>query len=92
MSMNFEFDERALLREVERQAQPALDRIAADLTQEFERLRLQFAGRPVAEIRPELQQIFEQAGGELADPELTEYAAAIAAGTAIRFNAERLHL
>ena len=92
MSFHFEFDERALLREVERQAQPAMDRIADDLTQELDQFRLRFAGRPTAEIRTELQKLFERAGGKMTDPELAEYAAAIAAGTHIRIEAERLHL
>lgn len=86
MSFKFEFDENALKREVARQAQPELDRIAREMTREMEGLR----GLPVEEIKPALQRLFARDGGSIAEPELGEYAQMIHDGTRIEFKADRI--
>jgi hypothetical protein len=84
--MSFKFDERALRRAV----QPAIDKMARDMTREMNQLSARYAGRPVAEIKPALQRLFGRDGGSITDPELTEYAEAISAGTRIEFKADRI--
>lgn len=85
MSFKFEFDEQALRREVERQVQPAIEELARDMTLEMDQLQTRYAGRPAAEIKPALQRLFTRDGGSISDPELSEYAEAISAGTRIEF-------
>ena len=86
MSFKFEFDEKALKRELARQAQPEMDRIARDMTREMERLR----GLPIDQIKPALQRLFARDGGSITEPELSEYAQMIHDGTRIEFKADRI--
>jgi hypothetical protein len=86
MSFKFSFDERALKREIERQAQPAIDKIARDMTREMDALR----GRPVEEIKPALKRLFARDGGSITEPELSEYAETLAGGTRVTFKANRI--
>ncbi|WP_314425496.1 hypothetical protein [uncultured Microbacterium sp.] len=86
MSFKFEFDEKALKRELARQAQPEMDRIAREMTREMERLR----GLPIDQIKPALQRLFARDGGSITEPELSEYAQMIHDGTRIEFKANRI--
>lgn len=86
MSFKFEFDEKALKRELARQAQPEMDRIAREMTREMERLR----GLPIDQIKPALQRLFARDGGSITEPELSEYAQMIHDGTRIEFKADRI--
>lgn len=88
--MSFKFNESALRRELEKQAQSAMDTIARDRSRQLDALRRQYAGRPTSEIRPALQRVFRQDGGQITEPELTEYAEAISAGTRIIIKAGRI--
>lgn len=81
MSFKFEFDETALMREV----QPAVDQIARDMTREMDQLGTRYVGRPPAEIKPALRALFARDGGIITEPELTEYAEMISSGTRIEF-------
>lgn len=90
MSFKFEFDEKALRRELERQVQPAIDDMARDMTREMDQLSAQYAGRPADEIKPALQQLFARDGGSITEPELSEYAEMISSGTRIEFTADKV--
>lgn len=81
MSFKFEFDESALMREV----QPAIDQMAREMTRDMDQLGTRYAGRPPAEIKPALQALFARDGGSITEPELTEYAEMISSGTHIEF-------
>lgn len=86
MSFKFDFDEKALKRELARQSQPEMDRIAREMTREMERLR----GLPIDQIKPALQRLFARDGGSITEPELSEYAQMIHDGTRIEFKADRI--
>lgn len=86
MPSSFNFDER----EFKKQAQSMIDNLARERTRTMDSLRRQYAGRPVAEIKPALQRIFAKDGGRITDPELTEYAQAISDGKRIEFKAEKI--
>lgn len=62
---------RLAFEAVQRQLQPALDRVHE-----------QYAGRPVDEIKPVLAQEWaaNTEGGSITDPELTQYATVISEG------------
>lgn len=85
---NFEFDERALRKAVA----PALEKLARDLTRMLQGMAREFQGRPVEEVKPVLQARWAEAtpGGSITDPELTQYAEAIAAGRSIEVRADEL--
>lgn len=88
--MSFKFDESAFRREIQKQAQSAIDDLAKKRTRQLDELRRQYVGRPPAEIKPALQRIFSQDDGSITDPELSEYAQAISNGTRITFNAQKI--
>jgi hypothetical protein len=86
------FDESALEREVKKQAQSAIDDIAHGMTRDFDRLRQQYGGQPVEVIKPAVKRVFEKDGGNISEPELTEYAQMISKGTKIEFKPDSLKL
>ena len=88
----FDFDENALRREIAEQAQSAVNEIAARITRDLEALRVQFEGSPPEEIKPGIKRVFSKDGGNISDPELSEYAQLISEGTEIRIEPDLLHL
>ncbi|PPF13167.1 hypothetical protein [Rathayibacter sp. AY1A5] len=88
--MSFTFNEAALRRELQQQVQSTLDDVARKRRRALAALHGRYAGRPVSEIKPALQRIFRQDGGDLTDPELSQYAEAISSGTRITFTAEKV--
>lgn len=88
----FDFDEKALMREIAKQAQPAVNEIAARMTRELEALRVEFEGRPAGDIKPGIKRVFSKDGGNISDPELSEYAQLISEGAKIRINPASLRL
>lgn len=87
MSFKFEFDQKAFERAVRKDVEAHVRDVSRDMTRDFDRLQTQYAGRPVAEIKPALKIAWEQGGGSITDPELTEYAQMISDGTKITFEA-----
>lgn len=75
--MTFEFDSDAFEREAMAQAAELINARASQLTDALDRLRETHAGQPIDEIKQALIAIFEQVGGSISDPELTEYATLI---------------
>lgn len=92
MASSFKFNEHEFKRLIETQVQAGIDKIAQDYTRAFDRLRQTHAGRPIAEIKLELQRIVRGNDGSIADPELTEWAQAIADGTKITFKTDKIRL
>lgn len=90
MSTSFSFNDDALRRFMETEAQAALNDMAQQKTQELNLLREQFRGRPVAEIKPALQQLYARDGGRITEPELSEWAQMISDGVQITFTAEKI--
>lgn len=87
MSLKFEFDEQAFERAIRKDVEAHVRDVSREMTREFDRLHAQFAGRPVAEIKPALKRVWEKGGGSISEPELTEYARKISDGTKITFEA-----
>jgi hypothetical protein len=90
IDIKFDFDERKFRREIEKAAQDGVNEVARELTRDIDRLRLQYQGQPVDTIKPALKRLFDQRGGKLTEPELTQYAEMVRDGTKIEFKPERL--
>ncbi|NKY38016.1 hypothetical protein [Cellulomonas septica] len=88
--MSFQFDDRAFRRALQQETQSALDEVARNFEREFDRLRIQYAGRPVSEIRPAIRQMFADQGGSISDPELAEYAEAVSGGAKINVTVDQI--
>lgn len=86
MKINVKFDQSALKREL----QAGIDRVARDQTGDLDRLRRQYTGHPVAEIKPALQRLFARYNGKITDPELSEWAQLISDGTRIEMKPGRI--
>ncbi|MCT9001039.1 hypothetical protein [Microbacterium memoriense] len=79
MSSSASFNEDAF-RKI---AEDAVTNVAAEQTRDLERLREQYAGRPVVEIKPALQALFAGYDGSITDPELSDWAQLISDNTRI---------
>lgn len=90
--MKIQFNEHELKRLMQTEVQKGVDKVAAEQTRDLDRLRRQHTGRPVAEIKPALQQLFRRYDGKITDPELTKWAQMISDGTRITMNAGRIRL
>jgi hypothetical protein len=86
MKIDIKFDQAALRREI----QAGLDRVAREQTRDLDRLRQQYTGHPVAEIKPALQRLFARYDGKITDPELSEWARLISDGTRIEMKPGRI--
>lgn len=83
-NVSFEFNEEGMRRV----AEEAVQKMAAQQTQDLERLRQQYTGQPVEVIRPALQQLFAGYDGRITDPELSNWAQLIHEGTRIEMTPE----
>lgn len=90
MSFKFDFDPKAFERAIRKDVESHVQDVSREMTREFDRLSAQYAGRPVAEIKPALKRVWEKDGGSISDPELTEYAQMISDGTKIEFEAGKI--
>jgi len=67
----FKFDDRALKKAVAQGVQ----KMASDLTKALNGLTAQYQGRPLEEIKPQIQRVWaKHSGGSITDPELTTFA------------------
>lgn len=68
----FKFDDRALKKMVDQGVQ----KMADDLTRALNGLTSRYRGRPLDEIKPEIQRVWakQTGGGSITDPELTAFA------------------
>lgn len=79
--MKIQFDERALERAID----DGMKQFARDANRRMSALAATHAGRPLPEIKSALQALFRNQGGSISDPELSDYAARIQAGSSITF-------
>lgn len=66
----------ALIKDVMTQQGDLLQRKLDDLARQYQ-------GRPISVVKAAVQRAFEEDGGQITDPELTQYAEVIAAGRKI---------
>lgn len=83
MATSFQFNEREFKHLMETEAQTAINDLAQQRTRELDQLRQQYTGHPVEEIKPALQSLFAKDGGNITDPELSEWAQLISDGNRI---------
>lgn len=83
-NVSFEFNEEGMRRV----AEEAVRDMAAQQTQDLERLRQQYTGQPIEAIRPALQQLFGGYGGSITEPDLSDWAQLIHDGTRIEMTPE----
>ena len=88
MSVKFEMSP-TWKRDLNEMVQDALRDIASDYQKMFDRLGLQYKGRPIPEIKAALRHELSQLGGTISDVELTDYATLISEGTHIKIQVER---
>ncbi len=87
---SFNFDSNAFKREIGKQVESAMKDITGDLNREMSAMVQQYQGRPLDEIKVALQRLYAKRDGHISDPELTEYAEAVQAGTTITFKADKV--
>lgn len=85
-NVSFEFNEEGM----HRAAEEAVREVAAQQTQDLERLRQQYTGQSVTVIRPALQQLFASYDGSITEPELSDWAQLIHDGTRIETSPESI--
>jgi len=75
---SFNFDDRALKKAV----QQGVQKMATDLTRALNGLTSRYQGKPLEEIKPEIQRVWAKhtGGGSITDPELTQFAQQIHQG------------
>lgn len=83
MASSFQFNEREFRHLIETKAQSAVNDLARQQTLELDQLRQQYTGHLADEIKPALQRLFAKDGGNITDPELSEWAQMISDGTRI---------
>lgn len=81
----FKLNERGLKKFI----QGAVQDVAAEYQQMLDSVLRRYQGHPVAEIKPVLRREWNKIGGNISDPELTEYATYISEGTRIQMRAGR---
>lgn len=90
--MKITFDEDAFRGDIEKQMQGAMNDISRTLERDLNGLSRSMKGQPLAAIKARVKRTFESDGGSITEPELTEYAEAVQAGTNFHVDAGRLHL
>ena len=78
--MTFKMDpnfERNLRRQVEKTAGPHYQQM-------FDRLSRQYRGKPIDQVKRAVKKAWEADGGKITEPDLTQWAEAIASGTRIK--------
>ncbi|MFH8581646.1 hypothetical protein [Streptomyces zaomyceticus] len=84
----FEFDKRKLEKVVRQAAQAKGDELAAQLTSSLNALSPACVGRPVNEVKVEVQRAWRRRmENDLPEPKLTEFAEQLAGGGTVRVNA-----
>jgi len=88
------FDPRKFEAAVKRQMNDGLARYAASLQAALDGVHARMAGRPVDEVKHELQSAWRTAtgDGDITDPQLTTFASAIAKGQRVVFDSSEFHV
>jgi hypothetical protein len=82
MSSSFSFNDR----EIERLMNEQVNEVAHEYEQALTELALDLKGRPVEDVKLLVHARFQDLGGEITDPELTDIATAISKGSKITLN------
>jgi hypothetical protein len=77
--IDFNFDERA----VDQIAKDAVQAEAKEIQKMLDRLLRQYTGSPVPEVKAALVREWRKGGGNISDPELSDWATLISNGTRI---------
>ncbi|MFE5512252.1 hypothetical protein ACFQ9J_16865 [Streptomyces sp. NPDC056529] len=84
----FNFDKRKLEKVVRRAAQVKGDELARQLTSDLNALNPACVGRPVDEVKVEVQRVWRRLmESDLPEPKITEFAEKIAGGGTVRVEA-----
>ncbi|MEU8928125.1 hypothetical protein AB0D10_45755 [Kitasatospora sp. NPDC048545] len=86
----FNFDAGALERAVKQAANDGIRKLAADYQGLLDGLVSSHAGKPLAEVKAALQAGWQRLGGNLPDPELTQYAEYIKEGRRIEIRPQQI--
>lgn len=76
-------------RQLNKAVQGALGDLAKDYQRMLDSVGRSHRGRPVGAIKPVLQREWKRLGGNITDPELTEYATHISNGASIKMQVSR---
>ena len=90
MKISINFDEREFRRQMQSAVQSGVDKVAREQTRDLDRLRQQYVGRPIDEIKPALQRLFARYDGKITDPELSDWAQLISDGTRIELQPDKI--
>lgn len=74
--------------QLKRLAADAVREIASDFQEMLDRVSSEYSGQPVDTIKSILQQAWEELGGTIGDPDLTDYATVISEGGRIQVNGQ----
>lgn len=85
-----QFNEREFKRLMQTEVRKGVEKMATQQTRDLERLRQQYAARPIEEIKSALQQLFGRYDGRITEPELSEWAQLIADGKRITMKAGKI--
>ena len=82
---SFSFDSKGFEKAFKKVASDAFDQRAREMQQTMDRLGRELKGQPLATAKSRLQREWQRTGGSITEPELTQYAEALVAGTRIEF-------
>ncbi len=83
MNITVKFDEAALRRQIGSQVNNAVAQLARDHTAGLATLRQRYQGQSVEVIKPALIAQFKRTGGNITEPQLTQWAQMISDGQPI---------
>ena len=92
MSMRFEWDERGFKRAMEKAANDAIRKIAAESQPKLDAVFNAHKGRPVEEVIPPLRATVTEMGWTMTEDELRDYAEAISGEQRIVLRPENVNL
>jgi hypothetical protein len=85
---SFGFDSNGFEKAFKKVASDAFDQRAREMQQTMDRLGRELKGQPLGTAKTRLQREWQRMGGSITDPELTQYAEALVAGTRLEFKKE----
>ncbi|MGE3194518.1 MAG: hypothetical protein AB7K08_13750 [Microbacteriaceae bacterium] len=93
MGIQFKFDEKALMRAIEKDVNAHVEQIARDRNRDFDRLVGQYAGRPIDEIKAAIRTMVRHwDGSNVSESEIADWAKLTHDGTRIVLKPEKVKL
>lgn len=83
--MQFDSNAKDLKKAVVDAAESGVKSIADEMNRDFDKMASRLEGRPLKEIKEELVRYFANRGGDVSEPELTEYSEVLQEGGRITF-------